>query len=373
MNLMDPLLGAVTAPEDATPEEINAALTPMRQQAQSRQMMMQGLGALGRTVATAFSPAQEYPQVSPVAAMAMGPNYQSFREGQIAAIDRRQQAEQFAQRNALAEQQLQQQHRMQTQELLQREQDNAARLRLQKMMHDNRLEAQRQRDQAAQERAEQAAREKAEAAERKERQGTLRSTPGGGTAHMMWDDATGSYIANEIIPGRQPVGRGGGGGGESGKVIGRTSDGYEIRQLPGGKMGRFQDGVFLGIFNQNESAQGLEAQQKQWDSLYQSQMTKAFNDPLMSQDEFNAQFIEWYGPRPTAPPTQEVGIHSGYGSTGPRSRPNPSPETVQIENQYGIRPMEFEGGVVVEFAGTPVKFDSWEEYDEYMKLYSSPK
>jgi len=79
MLFQDAMFGSVAAPDDATPEEVYGALAPLRQQAQERSALFQGVGALGRMVGDTFSPGPPRPAVvSPAAAMAMGPNYQSF-------------------------------------------------------------------------------------------------------------------------------------------------------------------------------------------------------------------------------------------------------------------------------------------------------
>ena len=85
--------------------------------------MQANMGTLGQIVAPLMEgPTQVYPQAAPVAAMAMGPNYQSFRQGlqqQIAAVAARK-AEQ--ERNALLEKQelarLQEQEKDRRQECL---------------------------------------------------------------------------------------------------------------------------------------------------------------------------------------------------------------------------------------------------------------
>ena len=114
----DPLLGAISAPDDATADEINMAVLPMRQQT----MMMQGLGGLGRMVATTFAP-EPYTvkPVSGVAAMAMGQDYGRFRERQLQHQGQMQQAQQSQQRNELLE-------RHQLMQATQMEKDRQARL-----------------------------------------------------------------------------------------------------------------------------------------------------------------------------------------------------------------------------------------------------
>lgn len=127
----DPIFGAIMAPDDATPEEIEAAMAPNRALAQRQQQLQRGLGALGQAVQGAFAPApQMYPKVSGVAAMAMGDNYKDFQANFQAAQQREQQKQQADQRNALQE-------RMLTQQALQSEKDRSDKLKLAEMTQKN--------------------------------------------------------------------------------------------------------------------------------------------------------------------------------------------------------------------------------------------
>lgn len=100
----DPIFGGITAPDDATPEEIEAAMGPARQQAVRQRQLTQGLGSLGQAVQSAFAPTpQLFPSVSGTAAMAMGPNWNQFNEGWQAAQKRIQDDQQAKDKNRLQE------------------------------------------------------------------------------------------------------------------------------------------------------------------------------------------------------------------------------------------------------------------------------
>ena len=102
----DPDLGVIQVPAGMDPGAFAAATAGARAEAQRKKQMQAIMGTLGQIVAPLMEgPTQVYPQAAPVAAMAMGPNYQSFRQGQqqqIAAVAARK-AEQ--ERNALVEKQ----------------------------------------------------------------------------------------------------------------------------------------------------------------------------------------------------------------------------------------------------------------------------
>lgn len=102
----DPDLGTIQVPAGMDPGAFAAATAGARAEAQRKRQMQANMGTLGQIVAPLMEgPTQVYPQAAPVAAMAMGPNYQSFRQGQqqqIAAVAARK-AEQ--ERNALVEKQ----------------------------------------------------------------------------------------------------------------------------------------------------------------------------------------------------------------------------------------------------------------------------
>lgn len=102
----DPDLGVIQVPAGMDPGAFAAATAGARAEAQRKKQMQANMGTLGQIVAPLMEgPTQVYPQAAPVAAMAMGPNYQSFRQGQqqqIAAVAARK-AEQ--ERNALVEKQ----------------------------------------------------------------------------------------------------------------------------------------------------------------------------------------------------------------------------------------------------------------------------
>ena len=102
----DPDLGTIQVPAGMDPGAFAAATAGARAEAQRKKQMQANMGTLGQIVAPLMEgPTQVYPQAAPVAAMAMGPNYKSFRQGQqqqIAAVAARK-AEQ--ERNALVEKQ----------------------------------------------------------------------------------------------------------------------------------------------------------------------------------------------------------------------------------------------------------------------------
>ena len=102
----DPDLGVIQVPAGMDPGAFAAATAGARAEAQRKKQMQAIMGTLGQIVAPLMEgPTQVYPQAAPVAAMAMGPNYQSFRQGQqqqIAAVAARK-AER--ERNALVEKQ----------------------------------------------------------------------------------------------------------------------------------------------------------------------------------------------------------------------------------------------------------------------------
>jgi len=66
-------------PPDATDEEIASVL--------NRQALPQSIGRIGQMLFDAATPVQHYPVVDGIAAAAMGPNYQSFRETQLKNIE----------------------------------------------------------------------------------------------------------------------------------------------------------------------------------------------------------------------------------------------------------------------------------------------
>lgn len=127
----DPDLGVIQVPAGMDPGAFAAATAGARAEAQRKRQMQANMGTLGQIVAPLMEgPTQVYPQAAPVAAMAMGPNYQSFRQGQqqqIAAVAARK-AEQ--ERNALLEKQ-------ELARLQEREKDRRQRLQVEMMRIKN--------------------------------------------------------------------------------------------------------------------------------------------------------------------------------------------------------------------------------------------
>lgn len=231
-SFFDPMVGAsLQFPDDVDDNTIQRATMGLRQQVASQQQMQQQpqngfLGFIGQTLTEALQPQpQMYAQVEPAAGYAMTqPMMQTVLQTQQSALNQnravvareRESAAQRAQQNAIQ----QQRERMQMKQLIQQEKDAADRLKLQKMMHDNEVEMQRQREEAAQERAKQAQEFKEAEAERKASQPKLDMTRG-----IQWNLVDGNYIPSVASPelyqekvlnngaGRSSGGGSGGGGG----------------------------------------------------------------------------------------------------------------------------------------------------------------
>lgn len=133
----DPVLGGVSAPDDATPEELESALAPVRQQAQQRSMLMQGVGSLGRMVGDTFSntPRPYVPSVA--AAIGMGANYQAFNKGQQENTNREIAVQQQRVENRQAKQSMSLVERQQLQQAQQQAAEQADRLSYQKQVLKN--------------------------------------------------------------------------------------------------------------------------------------------------------------------------------------------------------------------------------------------
>lgn len=120
--LVDKMLGGIQVPDDATPDDIEGALAPIRQQRAGEALRQNALSGLGGAIQEITRPPiQQFPKVSGRAAIAMGPNYQSFREGQLGQFAQQTAARQTEDRNMLAERQ----NRMQ---MIQQEKDRAQQL-----------------------------------------------------------------------------------------------------------------------------------------------------------------------------------------------------------------------------------------------------
>lgn len=196
----DPDLGVIQVPAGMDPGAFAAATAGARAEAQRKRQMQANMGTLGQIVAPLMEgPTQVYPQAAPVAAMAMGPNYQSFRQGlqqQIAAVAARK-AEQ--ERNALVEKQ--ELARLQEQEKARRQRLQVEMMRMKNDKDESAIRQQFERSKMEQERMmADASREDAEL-DRLGREQLTRD----------------QMASREKVAGMRAAARGSGGGGEDSK------------------------------------------------------------------------------------------------------------------------------------------------------------
>ena len=242
----DPVLGNVAVPPEATPEDVEQALMPLRQQAQQRSIAMQGVSMFGRGIADVLAPSTQPKPVSPVAAMAMGANYQPFRQGQMQQQVAAQQQAQSQERNTLAERQM-------LMQATAAEKDRQAQLQYQTLQLNNQEKARKIQEKqltlAEQAQNNDNAKQAREAKKALEPQYERDSTLGGvwvanpdGGAPVFQPDTE----AQKMIAARQAAYRGGGGGG-GGKAVGGQTGMVWNSKL--GQYGTVKDGVWtpLGI------------------------------------------------------------------------------------------------------------------------------
>jgi hypothetical protein len=224
----DPEFGfALSLPDNATPDIAQAHIGTVRNhyaqqaaQQQQQQQMQESLGWMGRVVGDAMAPATQFaPVISRAAAAAMTPQGFQQTAGLMAN------SAQFQQEQGMRQEQMgnmnrieQERMRMRNAEVLQQQKDRKQEFTIRKQDYDLRkkehdMQIKMQEDEQKYREKEEARKEKD--ALREEKMGTLRSTPGGGTAQILFDE-NGIPTRNDIIPGRAPVGRGGGGTGPAG-------------------------------------------------------------------------------------------------------------------------------------------------------------
>lgn len=146
MRFKDTLLNNVYEFPDGTPPEVvRQAVAPIHEQHFNnlrRQQTMAGLSGLGQALQNSLQTEQRSPSINPVAAMAMGPNYQSAREAQIQDMRSQQEKRMFEQQQAYRQQAMTAQQRLQQQQMLQqqmeREKDRKLQLDYHQAMMDNR-------------------------------------------------------------------------------------------------------------------------------------------------------------------------------------------------------------------------------------------
>lgn len=159
----------------------------------------------------------------------MNETFQGVGQQQIQQQQMAQQNQQFNAAQAMEQ-------RAQTQAQLQSEKDRAQDLKLEQQRFQNDQQMEKMRLDREQALAKAKADREAEQDRVKAQQGTLRGTPGGGTAQVVFD-ANGVPTISQLIPGREPVGRGGGGAGSAGAGGMEYSGGYRwIKDdtVPGG-------------------------------------------------------------------------------------------------------------------------------------------
>jgi hypothetical protein len=270
-------------PDDATPEAIRQVVTPLHEQhfqKQKQQQLVEGMSGLGQAIFSATQREQRSPVVSPVAAMAMGPNYQSHRESQLQDIRNQQQQRQFdasqQQRQHMATAQQRMQERQMVAQQMEQEKDRSQQLH---------LETQRQKNRQEEMRLQQQAQKEMEEWKRQQPQ----YDPSRGVQYKI-DPNTGNYVTSVIDQGvyddaiRPPqYGRGGGGGTSRGKqpVVGFLP-GYERSPGPNGTQGWVNPltGEFL---SEGDYAQRLTVENA-WEKLYAPQRGNYYRNQITGEE-----------------------------------------------------------------------------------------